>query len=115
VTEVQQPAEPSPDPEQKSPERVGPGVTPPLVVPSTRADPEYTDEARAARIQGTVVLSVTIRADGTGRVEQVVRSLDPGLDQKAIEAFQKWRFTPGMKDGKPVDVQLQVVFNFKLY
>jgi len=61
------------------------------------------------------VLSVIIRADGTGKVDKVVRGLGYGLDEKAIEAFEKWRFTPGMVDGKPVNVQLEVVINFHLY
>jgi TonB family protein len=78
-------------------------------------EPDYTDEARQAHIQGTVVLDVIVRADGTGKVVKVVRGLDPGLNQKAIEAFEKWRFEPGKKDGKPVDVELQVVINFHLY
>ena len=78
-------------------------------------EPEYTDEARQAHIQGTVVLDVIIRADGIGKVNKVVRGLGYGLDQKAIEAFEKWRFTPGTVDGKPVSVQLQIVINFHLY
>jgi TonB family protein len=38
-----------------------------------------------------------------------------GLDEKAIEAVQKWKFAPGMKDGHPVSVQVSVEVNFRLY
>jgi protein TonB len=37
-----------------------------------------------------------------------------GLDEKAVEAVQKWRFEPGMKDGKPVAVQLVIAVDFHL-
>lgn len=47
-------------------------------------------------------------------IHRVVHSLDPGLDKKAIEAVSKWRFRPGEKDGKPVNVQAVVEGNFKL-
>jgi TonB family protein len=95
-------------------EHVGNGVSAPHTIPPV-PEPVYTDEARQAHIQGTVTLDVTIRADGTGKVNKVVRALGYGLDEKAIEAFEKWRFEPGKKDGKPVDVELQVVINFHLY
>jgi TonB family protein len=44
----------------------------------------------------------------------VIRSLGLGLDQKAIEAVQKWRFKPGQKDGKPVPVSANIEVNFRL-
>jgi TonB family protein len=78
-------------------------------------EPDYTDEARQAHIQGTVILDVIVRADGTGKVNKVERGLGYGLDEKAIEMFEKWRFEPGTIDGKPVAVQFQVVVNFHLY
>jgi TonB family protein len=114
VAAEQQNAAPAPEKEQKPAERVGPGVTPPRAIPPI-PEPGYTDEARQARIQGTVVLDVIIRADGTGKVNKVVSGLGYGLDEKAVEAFEKWKFVPGAKDGKPVDVQSEVVVNFHLY
>ena len=80
----------------------------------SRRDPEYTAEARTARKQGSVELSVTIDADGGVREAKTIRSLDPGLDQKAIEAVEKWRFRPGMKDGHPVKVAATIEVNFRL-
>ncbi len=76
--------------------------------------PEYTREARSARIQGTVRLNYTVGADGVPFDIRVVRSLDPALDKKAIEAVSKWRFRPAEKDGKPVNVQAVLDVNFKL-
>ena len=86
------------------------GVTPPRVLSKT--EPAYTDEARNAKIEGVVVLSVEIDTDGFPPNIQVVRSLDDGLDQSAVAAVQQWRFKPGEKDGKPVRVAVKVEVNF---
>jgi len=114
VAAVQQTRPPAPEQDQKPPEHVGPRVTAPRAI-SPMPEPDYTDEARQLHIQGTVILDVIVRADGTGKVNKVVRALGYGLDEKAIEMFEKWRFEPGTIDGKPVAVQLQVVVNFHLY
>jgi periplasmic protein TonB len=92
--------------------RVGGGVTSP--VPLYKPEPEYSEEARKAKFQGTVVLYVEV--DPTGKVvnPRVVRSLGLGLDEKAIEAVLKWKFKPGYKDGKPVTVAATVEVNFRL-
>jgi TonB family protein len=114
VAVVQQTSPPAHGQEEKPAERIGPGVTPPRII-GTAPEPNYTDEARQAHVQGTIILGVIIRTDGTGKVEKVVRGLGYGLDEKAIEDFEKWRFEPATKDGKPVAVQLQVTINYRLY
>ena len=53
-----------------------------------------------------------VGTDGKPRDIKVVRSLGLGLDEKAIEAVQKWRFDPARKDGKPVAAQINVEINF---
>jgi TonB family protein len=78
-------------------------------------DPEYSDEARRAKYQGNVLLSLVVDATGHVRDIHVARSVGMGLDEKAIEAVQKWKFAPGMKDGRPVAVQVSVEVNFRLY
>jgi TonB family protein len=80
-----------------------------------RVEPEYSEEARKARYQGTVVLQAIVRRDGKVDVLQLVRSLGFGLDQNAIDALKKWRFRPAMKDGKAVDVTMnfEVTFNIR--
>ncbi len=92
--------------------QAGNGVTQPTL--ASKVDPDYTEEARAAKIQGTVVLAVVIGTDGRPRDFKVTRSLDPGLDQKAVEAAQRWVFRPGLKDGMPVNTRAMIEINFRL-
>jgi TonB family protein len=92
--------------------RVGGGVSPPAVL--SRVEPQYSEEARKARYQGTVVLEAIVRKDGTVDILRVVRSLGFGLDENAIDALKKWRFRPGTKGGVPVDVALNIEVNFNL-
>jgi TonB family protein len=78
-------------------------------------EPEYSDEARRVKHQGVVVLSLIVDPQGQARNIRVARSLGMGLDEKAIEAVRTWRFAPGMKDGTPVAVQVNVEVYFRLY
>ena len=93
--------------------RVGGGVSAPRVV--YQPDPEYSEEARKAKYQGTCVLWLVVGPDGRPRDIRVARSLGLGLDEKAIEAVKTWKFEPAMKDGKPVAVQINVEVSFRLY
>ena len=90
--------------------RVGSGVTPPTVL--SRIEPVYSEAAREAKIQGKVVLSAIVRKDGSFEVLRVVRGLGLGLDENAIRALKKWRFRPGKRYGKPVDVALNIEVDF---
>jgi periplasmic protein TonB len=92
--------------------KIGGGVSAP--VPVYRPEPEYSEEARKAKWQGSVMLSLVVDANGVPQEIKVVRSLGLGLDQKAIEAVQKWRFKPGVKDGKAVPVFANIEVNFRL-
>jgi len=92
--------------------KVGGGVTAPHVI--SRTDPQYTDEAHAAKVEGTVLLSVVIAPDGIAHNINVLKSLGSGLDEKAVEAVQKWKFAPGTKDGEPVSVRAQIEVNFHM-
>jgi TonB family protein len=76
--------------------------------------PKYTEDALQNRIEGTVVLNVMFTADGKIRNIRVVRGLPDGLSEKAIEAAQKIRFNPAVKDGVPVNVRGNLEFNFVL-
>lgn len=93
--------------------RVGGGISAPQAISSP--DPGYTEEARTAKKQGTCVLRLIVDSAGHPRDIRVVRGLGFGLDAKAIDAVQQWRFQPAMKDGKPVDVQISVEVDFRLY
>ncbi|MBM3769087.1 MAG: energy transducer TonB [Acidobacteria bacterium] len=92
--------------------RVGGGVSAPAIV--SRVEPEYSEEARKAKFQGTVVLYIEVDENGKPRNLRVLRPLGLGLDEKAIEAVAKWKFRPGFKDGKPVVVSASVEVNFRL-
>ncbi len=92
--------------------RVGGGVSPPVII--HRVEPLYSEEARKARYQGTVVLEAIVRKDGTCDIIRVVRSLGFGLDENAMLALKQWRFRPGMRNGVAVDVSLNIEVNFNL-
>ena len=80
-----------------------------------KAEPQYTKEARAAKIQGEVVLSLTIGVDGVPSDIKVDRGLGMGLDEKAVECLQQWRFKPAIDYfGEPVSAKAKVVMNFRL-
>ncbi len=92
---------------------VGGGVSAPKAVYAP--DPEYSEEARKAKYQGTCELWLIVGPDGKPRDIRVSHTLGLGLDQKAIEAVKQWKFEPAMKDGKPVAVQISVLVDFRLY
>jgi periplasmic protein TonB len=66
-----------------------------------RVEPEYSDEARLASLEGTVQITCEIGEDGSVRDVSVKHGLGLGLDEKAVEAVRKWKFAPGTFDGRP--------------
>lgn len=92
--------------------KVGGGVTAPALL--YKVEPSYSEEARALKFQGTVLLKVVIDVDGRAKDIQVVRLLGMGLDEKAAEAVTAWKFRPGEAGGVPVPVQAQIEVNFRL-
>lgn len=93
--------------------RVGGGVSAPRAIYDP--DPEYSEQARKSKFQGTVLLSAVIGADGRPRDLRVLRSLGMGLDQKALDAVGKWRFAPAMRNSQPVAVLVSIEVMFRLY
>jgi protein TonB len=89
---------------------------PPLAAPlaTKKVDPGYSAAARRDRIEGTVFLYGVIEPDGSVRDVQVVRGLHAALDQRAVEAFQRWRFEPGRKNGAAVALEVVVEIPFHL-
>ncbi len=85
---------------------LGPGIRPPRA--QSIVDPEYSDTARKAKINGSVVLAVAINEKGDVDMVRVVRSLDRQLDQNAMDAAKRSKFVPATRDGKPVAVQLNI-------
>jgi protein TonB len=92
--------------------RIGGGVSAP--VPIFKPEPEYSEEARKAKWQGSVTLQIVVDETGVPKEIRVSKSLGLGLDQKAIDAVTKWRFKPGMKGGKAVPVIATIEVNFRL-
>jgi TonB family protein len=92
--------------------RVGGGVSAPVL--THKQEPEYSADALAGKLTGTVLLGVVVGPDGKAHDITLVRSLGFGLDEKAAEAVSQWNFTPGKKDGTPVSVQATIEVNFRL-
>ena len=87
-------------------------ATKPVLVLKT--EPEYSEEARKAKVQGTVVLSIVVTASGQVSSVRVIRSLGLGLDERAVEAVRQWKFRAATVDGRPVATQAVVEVNFRL-
>jgi len=93
--------------------RVGNGVSAPTLL--EKYEPEYSELARRAKIQSTVLLYLEIHADGRAHNIRIqTPSSDAGLDRQAIKAIETWRFRPGMKNGGAVPVASNIEVNFKL-
>ena len=88
------------------------GVTAPVL--THKVEPQYTPEAREAKIEGTVLLSATIETDGNVYGISVVKGLDSGLDANAVAAVSSWHFKPAEKEGKAVPVSAKIEVNFRL-
>jgi len=90
----------------------GGDVSSPVLI--SKVEPEYSEEARRAKYSGIVQLSVVIDEHGIPTDIRVIAPLGLGLDEKAVQAVQHWRFRPGLRNGKPVKVQAAVVVTFRL-
>jgi periplasmic protein TonB len=89
------------------------GVSNPIPIVTPEA--EFSDEARRHKLQGICVVTVIVDAKGLPRNPRVTRSLGMGLDEKALEAVEKYRFKPSLKNGKPVAAVISVVVDFRLF
>jgi periplasmic protein TonB len=92
---------------------VGGGVSAPIAI--YKPEPAYSEEARKAKYQGTVVLWIIIDAAGSVTDCKVVKPLGLGLDEKAIETVRTWKFKPAMKNSSPVPVKVSVEVSFRLF
>ena len=92
--------------------RIGSGVDPPQL--RRRVTPEYTDDALARKIEGIVILEVVILKSGRVGPARIIRSLDAGLDAKAVAAVREWTFFPGRFRGEAVDVLAEIEVEFRL-
>jgi len=92
---------------------VGGGVSEPI--PIYKPDPAYSEEARKAKYQGTVLLWIIVDASGAVTECRVAKPLGLGLDEKAVETVRTWKFKPAMRNGSPVPVHVMVEVSFRLF
>ena len=92
---------------------VGGDVSAPVLI--YQPDPEFSEEARKAKYQGEVVVSLIVDAAGRPTHLKIVRQLGMGLDEKALEAVQQYKFRPARKGNTPVPVELNVAVNFQIF
>ena len=90
----------------------GPQVKAPSLL--RKVEPLYSQDARARKVSGTVLLSLVVGADGVAHDVRVKRGLTPSLDANAVRAIENWKFKPGTKSGRAVDVRANVEVHFRL-
>jgi len=117
-------ASPKPNPDASGKYHLGDSVTAPKLV--FAPDPEFTAEARRKKLQGVVVVSLTVDTAGNPQDVRVARSMAEdmskkdkqiaeGLDEKAVEAVKQYKFQAGQFQGKPVPVEIEVRVNFRIF
>jgi periplasmic protein TonB len=109
VTETTPP--PPPPPPRQPVRPVGGNIRPPQKVADVA--PTYPAIARAAHVEGVVILEAVIAEDGSVRDVRILRSI-PLLDAAAMEAVRQWRFSPTLLNGEPVPVVMTVTVAFRL-
>jgi protein TonB len=102
---------PSPNPAPPAPMRLHSGIRAPTKL--VHVAPAYPAIARAAHVQGVVIIEATLDADGSVAATRVLRSI-PLLDRAAVDAVRQWRFTPTLLNGVPVAIIMTVTVNFAL-
>jgi TonB family protein len=86
---------------------------PPLLIHS--AEPLFTTDAIRAKYHGVVLISALIGKDGVPTEVRETKPLGMGLDQLAIDAVQRYRYLPALKDGVPVAERVNITVNLKVY
>jgi len=92
---------------------VGGGVSEPIAI--FRPDPPYSEEARKAKLQGTVTLSIIVDAQGNVHDVHVIKPVGMGLDERAADTVATWKFKPAMRNNSPVPVRVLVEVTFRLF
>jgi TonB family protein len=93
--------------------RKGIGLMPPRII--KRVDPNYSEAARKAGLEGNVILKLVVDKDGSPRNICIERSLRDDLDQNSARAVAQWRFDPATKDGEPVATWISAETSFHFY
>lgn len=90
----------------------GAGVTRPKLI--HYVEPSFSTKSNEAFVEGTVVVSIIVNARGVPNDLHIVKGLNAEEDRSALEALKQWRFEPGTKDNKPVNVRVKVELSFHL-
>jgi protein TonB len=93
--------------------KIGGGVSAPVLI--FQVEPEFSEEARKAKAAGNVLVTLIVDQNGRPVNVHVIRGVGMGLDEKAVEAVQQYKFKPAMEGGKPVAVALNVEVNFQIF
>ena len=96
----------------EQPVKPGGAVSAPTVVSEVKA--EYPPQALVDRVEGDVTLEAVVEADGSVGDVRLLKSVHPMLDESAVAALKQWKFKPGMREGKPVRVAVEVEMTFRL-
>jgi len=93
-----------------------PGLLPTDVHPNivSKVEPEYTEEARRAGVNATILCSLVVAKDGVPQDIRVIRGAGFGLDENAVQAVSRWRFQPATRQGEPVAAKAQVELSFRI-
>ena len=94
-------------------DRIGGSVSAPVVL--YQPEPEFSEEARKAKVAGNVLVYLQVDASGRPQHVRVLRGIGLGLDEKAVEAVRQYKFKPAMKNGQPVTVEMNVEVNFQIF
>jgi TonB family protein len=97
---------------QQQPQQQSVPVTPPKLL--SKVEPRYTEEAKKNRIEGTVEIYALVDKNGVPTSLRILKSLDPGLDEAAMEAVRQWRFRPATKSGQPIDWETRISTAFNV-
>ncbi len=92
---------------------IGGPISRPQIVPGTKVQPIYTELARQAHLQGSVILQATIDEGGNVIDLRVLKALPMGLDREAVRAVSQWKFTPALLHGHPVKVFFTVTVQYE--
>ena len=93
--------------------KIGGGVSAPQLI--FQVEPEFSEEARKAKVAGNVLVTLIVDAGGHPQRVRVLRGIGMGLDEKAVEAVRQYRFKPAMEGGKPVPVEVNIDVNFQIF
>jgi protein TonB len=93
--------------------KIGGGVSAPVALYTP--EPEFSEEARKAKVAGIVLVSLIVDNQGKPQSVHVIRGIGMGLDEKAVEAVRQYKFKPAMENGHPVPVQMDVQVDFQIF